>query len=125
MSRFSSAIATAARLIAKNGQTVTWRRVIDGGADDATPWKPSAADLQDTDVSMVFLPENRVGFEFLALLRGTEVPQTKVVGLMAAQDFVPTLKDVVIRDGVPMALRYIDVLAPDGAPIFYTIGFDV
>lgn len=124
MGQFDSAIAAAIRLIEKNGQTVTWRRVIDGAPADDTPWKPTAAALDEQDVKIVFLPENRVGFEFLALMQNSETPRGKLMGLMAAGDFVPTLKDVVVRDGVQLGLRYIDVLAPDGTPILYTIGFD-
>lgn len=125
MGRFDSAIASATRLIEKNGQVVTWRRIVDGAADDETPWKPGNADQIDQEVAIVFLPESRVGFEFLALITNTEVPRGKLIGLMAPQDFIPTLKDIVVRDGTPMALRYVDVIAPNGTPILYTLGFDL
>jgi hypothetical protein len=126
MGQFDRAIATAKRLIAKNGQTVTWRKTQDGvPADGAKPWKPGTTVVVDYSVPIVFLPESRVGFEFLAMLANTEVPKGKLTGLMAAPaDFVPTLKDIVIRGGETYSIRTLDPLAPNGDVILYTIGFD-
>lgn len=126
MGQFDRAIATAKRLIEKNGQVVTWRKTEDGTAPDGSkPWKPGTTVVTDYPVSIVFLPESRVGYEFLAMLANTEVPKGKLTGLMAAPSgFVPTLKDVVVRGSETLGLRSLDPLAPNGDVIIYTIGFD-
>lgn len=126
MGKFDRQIATAARLIKENGQLVTWRQVTDGTpADSAEPWKPGAPTTVDNSVYIVFLPEDRRDAEFLRALAGTDIPKGKLVGLMAAQSFTPTLKDVVIRDGVTLGVRTLDPLAPNGQIILYTIRFDL
>lgn len=125
MAKFDRQIATAARLIQENGQLVTWRQIVDGApADSDEPWKPGEQDVTDTAVYIVFLPEDRRGYEFLRALGGTTIPVGNLVGLMAAQSFTPTLKDVVLRDGTELAIRTIDALAPNGDIIMYSIGFD-
>lgn len=125
MGQFDRAIATAARLIAKNGQVVTWRKMEDGTPPDATkPWKPAAATNTDFQVPIVFLPDNRKGYEWLAALKGTEVPKGSLTGIMAAPTgFTPTIKDVVIRGGQTLAIETLDELSPNGQIIMYEIRF--
>ena len=125
MGRYDRQIATAARLVSKYGQPVTWRRVADGApADPLKPWKPTAATNTDVTVDMVFVPKGK-NSEFLALMKGTEVPKGELVGYMAAQSFTPTLKDLVIRDGVALSVCSIDPIAPNGDVILYTVSFDL
>lgn len=126
MGKFDRQIATAARLIAENGQSVTWRRITDGAPPDpGKPWKPGASAFIDSTVRIVFLPEDGRGFEFLRLFGDTEVPKGKLVGLMAATSFVPTIKDSVIRAGVALAIEAINPLSPNGETILYTVRFAV
>lgn len=126
MGQFDRQIATAKRLIAKNGQAVTWRRTTDAApADSAKPWKPGTSTVIDTPVTIIFLPEDRRDFEFLRLLGATEVPKGKLVGLMAAVGFTPTIKDTVIRAGVSLGIDAIDPLAPNGQIILYTVRFAI
>lgn len=126
MGRFDRQIETAKRLIKQNGQLVTWRRVTDGSpVSPSEPWKPGAPTYTDVPVYIVFIPEDRRNAEFLSALSGTSVPKGKLVGYMAAQDFVPTLKDVVLRDGETIGVRTLDPLAPNGQVIMYTIRFDL
>lgn len=124
MAKFDRAIATATRLIAANGQAVTWRQVSDGApGDSAQPWKPGASANVDNAVNIVFLPDDRRDYEFLRLLGATEIPKGKLVGLMAAPSFTPTIKDVVVRDGVTLGIDAVDPLAPNGQIILYTVKF--
>ena len=124
MGVFDRQIANAKRSIAHKGQSVIWREPALADADSDTPWKPGDAPPDDHVVNIVFLPDNRTNYEFLALMANTEVPKGRLIGLMAAVDFTPTLKGVVIRDGVTLGVRTIDPLAPNGQAILYTIGFD-
>lgn len=124
MGEYDRAIATAQRLIAKKGMSVTWEQRANGEpADPDKPWRPAAAEPTNKTVSIVFLPYNRENQKFLSLLAGTEVPRGEEYGLMGAVDFEPTLKDTVLRGSQRLGVETIDVLAPSGQPILYTIGF--
>lgn len=128
MTAFARQIATAKRLIAKNGQTVQWRQVRDAApADPLKPWLASGnATNVDTDVKIAFLPNKRVGFETLiAAATGAEILTGSVIGYMAAVSFEPSKKDIVLRGGVVYRISKIDELNVDGAPILYTITFDI
>lgn len=121
MTRFDRQIETALRLIKKNGQAVKWR-VIDDPApvDPNKPWEPGAATPVDEDVRICFLPMDAKTFVFM---KATEVPKGSVVGLMGNVPFEPNIKDVVIRDANELRIESIDLLAPNGQKILYTVVF--
>jgi len=124
MARFDRAIATAQRLIAKNGEKVVWRVINDPTPTDPNkPWEPGAATPTNNDVTICFLPVDRQTQETFNFIKGTEVPKGSVMGLMGNVPFEPNLKDVVIRNGVEMRLAYIDVLSPNGQKVLYTMVF--
>lgn len=128
MARFDRAIATAGRLIAKNGQDVIWRSVVDGApTDDSKPWKPAEAADADTNAVICFLPTDKQSQQLFTYLRGTDdVSIGLVLGLMKGNvDFVPSQKDVVIRDGETLRIKSIDLLAPNGQKVLYTMEFEV
>lgn len=124
MGVYDRQIASAKRQIAAKGQDVTWRVLVDGAPPDASkPWKPSAATPDDKPVKIVFLPHTTAKNQLIRYLKGTEVPTGALTGLMAAVDFEPKAKDVVIRDGVELVVESIDLIAPNGEPILYTLEF--
>jgi hypothetical protein len=123
MGRYDNQIATAQRLIQKDGQAVILRRMTDGTpADPAQPWKPGAPTVIDEICYIVFIPENRVNYETLHTYGITAVPRGNLVGLMAVQAFVPKLKDRVIRGSQVYTIETIDTLAPNDQTILYTMG---
>jgi hypothetical protein len=125
---FDRQIATAKRLIAKNGQLVEWHVPTPGlPADPLKPWKPTAPGTDVShDVRIVFLPASRVNYEFIrALANSPDVIGGKSYGLMAAVDFEPSKSDYVMRDGVQYRIEYIDVISPNGEKILYRIGFNL
>lgn len=125
MGVYDRAIATAQRIIAQKGQAVTWESRENGDPVDADkPWRSGATEKTDHTVNIVFLPYNRQNYEFLRMIAGTEIPAGKMYGLMGAVDFSPALKDTVLRGSERLGVTAIDVLAPNGDPILYTIGFD-
>lgn len=124
MARFDRQIATALRLIAKNGQVVTWQSVENAASvDPDQPWKPSGTTTTERTATICFLPINREGRETIAYLKGSGVATGSVYGLMGNVNFTPTAKDVVLRDGVEMRIENVDLLSPNGQKILYTIEF--
>jgi hypothetical protein len=125
MARFDRAIALSTKLIAKNGQAVTWRVIKDGAPlDPLQPWKPTEqAATVEHPVVIAFLPLSGDMRKTITRLRGTEVPINAVMGLMASVDFNPVAKDVVIRDGQEWRIEHIDTLAPNGQKVLHTVVF--
>lgn len=124
MARFDRQIATAKRLIAKNGELVKWRVIDDATPTDPNkPWEPGPATPDDKDVTICFLPVDRQTMETFNFIKGTEVPKGSVMGLMGQVNFEPNLKDVVIRDGKELRIASLDVLSPNGQKILYTVVF--
>lgn len=123
MARFDRAIATALKLIKKNGQEVVWRKVSTSIPDTAKPWLNGSATPVDKDCVICFLPINKEMREMLTFIRGTEVLGGSVAGLMGAVDFTPSPVDTVIRDGVVYTINNLDILAPNGQVVLYTIEF--
>lgn len=124
MGEYDRAIATAQRLIAKKGMSVTWEQQTNGTpTDPGKPWRPSGAAPTEKTVNIVFLPYNRENQQFLSMLAGTEVPKGNEYGLMGAVDFEPNLKDTVVRGTQRLGIETIDRLAPNGQVVLYTIGF--
>lgn len=115
--------ATATRLIAKYGQSVTWQ---EPRANGGTAAKPASTVLTSyTGVKMVFLsPKLQIFDLFKTMIRGTEVPTGGVLALMAVQVFTPTAKGIVIRGDETLHVvddNGIDQLAPNGELILWKI----
>lgn len=115
-------IETAKRLIKAKGQKVVWRQTVITENDKS--WRPKESVIVNHDVDIVFLPRDRVDTQAIRA-NSDSVIIGNVYGLMGAVDFEPNAKDIVIRDGKECRIFAIDVLAPDGTPILYTIDFDL
>ncbi len=124
MGRFDRQIATAQRLIKKNGETVKWNIVRDGDpVNEDQPWKPTSIAPDQRDAIICFLPINIRSDRVLSLMQQSEVPICSEMGLMGAVDFEPNLKDVVIRNGKEYRIADMDILRPNGQNILYTVYF--
>lgn len=121
MGQFDRQIATALKLIKKNGQKVEWKQYGQNAPDSAQPWNV-VSDIEVTYQPYIcFLPIDRDGKEFLVSLGRSEAVAGSMYGLMGAQPFSPNLKDTVMRDGVPLDIDSIEVLSPNGQIILYTL----
>lgn len=123
MGQFDRQVATALRLIQKNGQRVIWRQRGEGISDPQAPWLPVSDITVDNTPFICFLPLES-GKEFLMSMGKGEAATGAFYGLMGAQSFAPSLKDTVIRDGIELDIDSIDVLSPNGQVILYTIVFN-
>lgn len=119
MARFDRQVATAQRLIAKNGEVVpmTVRTMVE---DPDKPWEVVPQE-QTYDVTICFLPLTANSLASISKMRDSEVPKGAVQGLMGQVPFDPHLNCTVIRDGKTLAVYYMDVLSPNGQKILYTM----
>lgn len=124
MGQFDRAIATAQRLIKKNGQPVTWRKLTEVAANPDEPWNGGTNAVVEHTPFMCFVPAKESATRvFMAYLAGTEVKTGRLAALMGAVDFTPDAKDVVIRDGVELRIESIDKLSPNGQAVLYMVEF--
>jgi len=126
MGAYDSFVATAKRMINEKGQTVEWKSITNN--DPATPgveWEEVPVISVSYYPKVVFLPNERYGREFFRYFKGTDVPVGNLLGYMAKQNFIPSLKDVVIRDGVELPILSFYPYNPNGeGDILYAIEFD-
>jgi hypothetical protein len=119
---FERQIATAKRLIEKYGMVCVWTELRPG--TPTAPNKPGPTVPFVYSASLVFLPENRIGYEWVRALVGTEIPEGGGYALMPAVDFEPTLSSVIEQlDGTELRPQSIDPLSPNGEIILYTVKF--
>ena len=126
MGAYDSQIATAKRLIAAKGELCLWAASAPAtAADPDQPWLTVAgAAPAPVEVRIVMLPASRQYRELLRFLKGTEVVGGGAYGLMAAVSFDPAKTGIVTRkNGTKLSIESIDLLAPNGDPILYTIEF--
>lgn len=122
---FDDDIRTAQELIALYGADCLWNKP--APVDDETqPGYPTEGDTPDPiPCKIAFFSSRDLGrgsAEFLAMLQGTEVPVGQEIGLLAGGiSFTPQNTDWITRDGVDLAIKSIDRLAPNGTPILYYV----
>lgn len=122
---FEPDVETAKELIALFGEDCAWHKPAPETAGE--PGYPGEGVKPDPVPCKIawFSPRDlgRGSEMFLALMRGTEVPQTGEIGLLAGGlAFLPELVDHVERaDGSLRSITKIDKLAPNGLPILYYV----
>ena len=123
MARFDRQIATALRLIEKNGQKVVWRSLAASNNSDE-PWNSGTETPTEHDAFICFVPvRDKDTRKLFAYLTGTEVQIGSLAGIMGNVAFEPNAKDVVVRDGVELRIDSIDLLSPNGQKILWTMEF--
>ena len=123
MSVFGRQLEAARRMIAKYGQSVTFRTLTDGALPDPNaPWLPGTPVNVDHAVKIAFFPNSTQNNEFLHYVQGTDVPAGTEVGYLAPSGFEPTLKDLIIRSGKTLAIKSVDRIAPNGEILLYILG---
>lgn len=125
MSKFSSKVKLAQRLIKSNGQDVQWVKQNEV-ADANQPWKAVIGpEPKSFPCKILFLRAGSGSYNALFhLIKGTDAVTGAPKALMASQDaFTPEITDTIIRDGSVMVVKSIDPLAPNGELILYTIEF--
>lgn len=123
MARFDSSIATAKRLIERNGMQCVWQQTALTPIDVDQPW------LGDSEVVILyspyicFVPASGSNFNFIQALGGaTDIPFVHTYGLMAPQAFAPKKTDLVTRSGSPLKIEYINTLQPNEQVVLHILG---
>lgn len=119
MGKFDRQIATAKRLIQKNGQLVQWKRTVKD-LSTTNPWEQVETEPILNDVYICFLPSTDPWIKYI---KGTDVTAGALYGLMGQTSFDLSSGDVVIRDDKELRIKTIDKLSPNGQNILYTIEF--
>lgn len=127
MGVFDRQIATAKRLIAKYGETVTWHSAPPSvPTDDDTPWNGTdVAPIDRPGIKVAFFPtESSIG-QLIRMMRNSDVPTGNELGYMAQVPFeVSSLDTLTRRDGSVYRIKNIDPLDPNGeGVILYTLEF--
>lgn len=124
MGEFDDFIQLAQEMIAENGQLVNWFPQDVTVPDSTKPWKTaSVINPPSFPVSIAFVGDDTTD------VKGTSVPSGAFKGLMGAViGFVPAMNDTVVRvfsgQDVNLKVTSIEIVAPDGNPILYKLGFD-
>jgi hypothetical protein len=122
---YAGKILMAKRLITKYGQAITYRQVKDGVPDPTKPWNVGPVTTDYLGVKVAFLPTDRYAFESFGMPAKEDwsVPHGFELGYMAAQEFSPTLKDVILRGttGVVHSIDNFVEIGPDGRDILYVL----
>ena len=130
MGVFDRQIATAQRLIRRNGRLVYFRVSTPGAPIDPNkPWILGDPTSVIHSVPMVLLPRDIRTERFMAALAGTDTVTGSDYGLMGAVPFTVEPNQHIYSDqaatNVLRTIRNFDLLAPNGDPILYTIQFEV
>lgn len=125
MGVFDRQIATAKRLIEKNGELSQWVVRTQNAPNPDTPWIPTGETDVSNPVKIVFLPVGTRFLELVQMIAKTEVPTGSQKGLMAAVDFVPQIDAVIIRPSGDRQykVKSIDTISPNGQIILYKLEF--
>ena len=123
MGRYTEDIKSAKDAIRRDGQKVIWRKFNTVMIDPAKPWLGETVTETDYQPYIAFVPQKLALAEALREMQGSVTKTGKVSGLMAAVDFVPDSRDVVIRGNVTYQISSIDELNINGESILFTIDF--
>lgn len=128
MGVFDADIQTAQELIDLYGQECHWQKP--PSEDGGVPGYPGQGEAPDPIPCKIafFSPRDlgRGGEVFMAMMAGMEVSTSNEIGLLAGGlTFEPDDADTIIRDpegaAIPVAIKQIDRLAPNGTPILYYV----
>lgn len=117
------AIATATKLITKNGEACEWNvAAAPVVADPTQPWISTDGDDVTQQVRIVFTSD--AGSPLAKLLAGTPIESGGLKGLMTTVGFTPNDNDTVVRsDGTKLALESIRPLSPNGQIVLWFLVF--
>lgn len=118
MGVYDRQVASALKLIAKKGATVTYRAL------EATSHTFEGDELSyvDHSVKIAFIPVDRVDHENQLYREFTDIPIGFVLGYMGRVSFRPSMKDIVIFNGVTYTIRNITEYNPNGESIAFVLG---
>lgn len=115
MSRFSNSKHLAARLITKNGQSVTLTRILLKN-NPSMPWRPPENETITETVTAVFLNYR------LKDIDGELTRSTDLQVFIAAENLAsPTTGDYITRNGEKLMIVEVKTLSPNGEMILFEL----
>lgn len=126
MADYSSAIATARRLIQAKGRTVTLQRLEDAPADPAKPWRgPASATPPEATLALSVVQVQPSGANTLGLTIKDEELLRRLSAILIAEpaaEDVETYHRVVEADGSHWRIAFVEKLQPADDAVLYFIG---
>lgn len=95
----------------------------DSPVETDEPWNTELGPSTSYDVKIVFLQDALEDRQLIKYLKGTEITDGQVNGIMYRYGFEPKLKDVVEWQGRELVVKAIDPLAPIDKAIVYILEF--
>ena len=121
MGVYDRPIATAKKLIKKFGAVATWTQKTEVVPDPNKPWEKENSGESVFNPTIALFPFTASSRSLIQYLKGSEVPVGSLWALMPQVDFIPSLKDSFVIDGKNYTLLNIDILAPNGDVVLYTL----
>lgn len=124
MGVYDRQIASAKRMIAKYGETVSWKVKVESDQPSDTPWHSNPPTEIEHSPKIAFFPNTGSFAKAMQMMTGKEYSVGNVLGYMPAVDFKPDMTGEVIRkDGRKLEIKSIDEICPNGEVVLYTIEF--
>lgn len=124
MGTYDRQVATAERLIREKGKAVQLVRQTTTTPDPTKPWEPGESTETLTDAYGVFLNFNQNDMETMSKMAGASEVQAsdrKVLLAAAAAGNPPTTNDKLRDADGDWSIEWVQVLAPNGENILYTL----
>lgn len=124
MGVYDSQVALALRLIQEKGKAITLQQVNTIVPDDAKPWETSAETPDPIVMRAVFLNFNHQDVETHHRMGDTEIDAGDVKALVAADPaiaYVPSVGDNITDEETTYSIEWVQVLAPNGQKILFTL----
>lgn len=119
MGTFDRIASSAARLISKFGQDVTYR--VATTAIGSSPWQGDSPVFIDYTVKAVFIPVDRVDRDTMVYREMSDIPIGFVTMYIGRVPFVPKLKDSVLREGKVLSVSRVQAYKPNEEVIAYVL----
>ena len=93
----------------------------DTESDPATPWDITPGANIERAIKMIFLPESRVGREFLQYVPDSMMNRGYIYGIMCNHGFEPKIKDIVIYNDQHLTVHSVNPIQPVDQSIVYIV----
>lgn len=118
MGTYDRQIQMCLNLVSKKGQKVIYRRCI----TSTKSWEGDDLTFEDIELSMAFIPVDRVDHETMLYREFSDIPIGFEIGYMGVQPFLPSTKDQIIRGNLTYSVRTVTTYRPNDQIVAHVLG---